>query len=346
MISSTNKLTSFQPDWLYETLSISRPVEGQSITISDQEFLMLNGLLRSQTLVSELQKQTEKAFGFKWKKRDTYESGPSLKRVREWMRERYGDVLAMSWLKKSGDLPIVLDAGCGSAMSGMEMFGPVMDRIRYLGIDVSEAVDVACERFAEQKLKAAFMQADITNLPLPENSIDVIFSEGVLHHTDSTEDAIKALAEKIKPGGYFMFYVYRKKGPVREFTDDYIREKMQSMSEEDGWNIMLPLTKLGKMLGDLNIEVDIPEDVDLLEIPAGKINLQRLFYWHVFKAFHHPELTLDEMNHINYDWYAPANAHRQTPQQVRRWCGEAGLDVEREVIEDAGITIIARKLTR
>ena len=28
----------------------------------------------------------------------------------------------------------------------------------------------------------------------------------------------------LKPGGRILFYVYRKKGPIREFTDDYVRE--------------------------------------------------------------------------------------------------------------------------
>jgi arsenite methyltransferase len=55
------------------------------------------------------------------------------------------------------------------------------------------------------------------------------------------------------------------------------------------------------------------------------------------------EMTLDELHHINYDWYAPRNAHRQSLEEVRSWCAEAGLDVERERAEPAGITIIARK---
>jgi arsenite methyltransferase len=49
------------------------------------------------------------------------------------------------------------------------------------------------------------------------------------------------------------------------------------------------------------------------------------------------------MNHLNFDWYAPKNAHRQSPEQVRRWCAELGLAVEHEHVEEAGITIIAKK---
>jgi hypothetical protein len=61
------------------------------------------------------------------------------------------------------------------------------------------------------------------------------------------------------------------------------------------------------------------------------------------KAFYSPELSFDEMNHINYDWFAPANAGRQSPEEVRSWCAEIGLEIEREVIQDAGITVVARK---
>jgi hypothetical protein len=147
----------------------------------------------------------------------------------------------------------------------------------------------------------------------------------------------------LKKGGRFLFYVYRSKGPVREFTDDYVRDLLQSMTSQQSWKAMEPLTQLGIELGKINAEIDIPKPIDLLGIPAGRISVQRLFYWHVAKAFYHPDLSFDEMNHINYDWYAPANAARQTPGEVRGWCAECGLSVEREVIEDAGITIIARK---
>jgi hypothetical protein len=140
-----------------------------------------------------------------------------------------------------------------------------------------------------------------------------------------------------------LFYVYKKKGPIREFSDDYIRSLLQGMPPQKAWKALEPLTKLGIALGRLGVEVEIPEDVDLLEVPAGRYDIQRLFYWHVAKAFFRPELSFDELNHINYDWYAPANAHRQTPEEVRSWCAESGLVVEHEHIEDAGITVIARR---
>ena len=105
----------------------------------------------------------------------------------------------------------------------------------------------------------------------------------------------------------------------------------------------MPLTKLGELLGRLNLQIDVPETIDLLGIPAGKIDLQRLFYWHIFKAYYRTEWSLEEMNHVNFDWYAPKNSFRQTPQEVRSWCKELNLDIDREIVEEAGITVIARK---
>ena len=104
-------------------------------------------------------------------------------------------------------------------------------------------------------------------------------------------------------------------------------------------NLTLKMQEFGKIEG----EIDIPDTIDLLGIPAGRTSIQRLFYWHVAKTFYDPNLTFEEMNHINYDWYTPANSSRHTPEELREWCSEGGLTIEREVIENSGITIIAKK---
>ena len=101
--------------------------------------------------------------------------------------------------------------------------------------------------------------------------------------------------------------------------------------------------KAREQLGELNVTIDVPRDIPLLEIPKGRVSLQRFIYWHVFKAFHHQDLSVGDLNHINFDWYAPQNAHRQTPEQVRQWCLDAGLQVDQENLHEAGITVVASK---
>lgn len=328
---------------MWKFLGAAQIGEGDTASLRGLPYRLSRGILRSPDVLSSRQADTGEAFEYKWKRTDTFDSDASRARALAWLIERYGDLRTGEWLRDYEGQPLVLDAGCGAGLSGLEMFGPLMNRLRYLGVDVSEAVDVAAQRFRAAGHRPGLMQADICRLPFAPGSVDVIFSEGVLHHTDSTESALKSLAALLKPGGRFMFYVYRRKGPIREFTDDYIRARLQPLRQEERWKVLEPLTRLGIALGKLDAYVDIDEPVDVLGIPRGRFSVQRLFYWHVAKMFYRPDLNLDEMNHINFDWFSPVNAHRQTPEEVRLWCAQAGLRIEREIVEEAGITVIARR---
>lgn len=177
---------------------------------------------------SAQQIQTAECFGYKWSKRDTYESESMKNLSTNWLIERYcgGDINKLSeWLE--GDRKIILDAGCGSGYSAILFFGDHLKNHDYLGVDISSAVNVAQCRFQEMGYTGDFMQMNLIDLPVPDRSLDVIFSEGVLHHTDSVEESIRYLAEKLKIGGRFLFYVYARKSVVREFTDDLIRKQLQ-----------------------------------------------------------------------------------------------------------------------
>lgn len=310
----------------------------------DNGYVYAGDITRQISVYSPQQVQTQDAFAFKWAKRDTYESDTAKKVAREWELQGFfaGDECAIGNVVFPGCR--FMDAGCGSGFSALALFGDILDHAHYLGVDISSAVDVAKQRFAEGGIKAEFMQADLLSLPFKEPIFDVIFSPGVLHHTDSTEQGIKRLASVIVKGGKFLFYVYRKKAPIREWTDDYVRDAIRKLNDEEAWKVLEPLTKLGIALGELNAEVAVPEDIPILGIPKGRIDVQRLFYWYVIKAYYRSEFSLDETNHINFDWFRPLNCHRQTPEEVRKWCEEANLRIDRMHAEEAGIYVVATKL--
>ena len=44
----------------------------------------------------------------------------------------------------------------------------------------------------------------------------------------------------------------------------------------------------------MDVTLDLPDGIPLLDVPPGPITLQRFVYWHVFKAFHHPDLDIDD----------------------------------------------------
>lgn len=300
----------------------------------------------NQNSISSTQQQTENTFEFKWKKRETYESQTVQAEWQRWLLEKYFDedkqkleaLLGSGVQKKS-----ILDAGCGSGGSGLLLFGEYLDKHDYLGVDVSDAVSVGKQRFKELGIPGKFIKSDLNKIPHEYGPFDIIFSEGVLHHTDSVERAIKELSKRLKTDGLFLFYVYVKKAPIREYTDDLIRECLRPLSNEDAWEALVSLTKFGKTLGDLNIEIEVEEDIPFLGINKGTHNLQRLFYYKICKAFYRPDYSVDEMNHINFDWFRPLNCHRHTPEEIQTFCRKAGLSIERMHVEDSGITVIARK---
>lgn len=301
--------------------------------------------LEAKQQYSETQEQTQSTFAFKWSKRDTYESEAVKAEAKRWLFERYCDnkpELLDEWLE--GDRKIILDAGCGSGFSALLFFGDRLKNHDYLGIDISSAVDVARTRFQEMGYPGDFLQVSLLEVPLDDESVDIIFSEGVLHHTDNTETSINYLATKLRKGGRFLFYVYAKKAVIREFTDDYVREQLQTLSDEEAWEALKPLTKLGVELGKLDIEIDVPEDIPFLKISKGKLNLQRFFYWNICKLYYRPDYSLEEMNHINFDWFRPLNCHRHTKEEIIVYCEKANLAIERINVQESGITVVARKL--
>jgi SAM-dependent methyltransferase len=168
---------------------------------------------------------------------------------------------------------------------------------------------------------------------------DAIISEGVLHHTPSTERAFKSLARLLAPSGEIMIYVYRKKAPLREFADDYVRELLQGLPPDEAWERLRPMTALARELAQLDARVTVQDDVDLLGIPAGTYDVQRLVYWHFAKMFWNDEMSFEENNHVNFDWYAPRYAHRHTRDEVESWFESSDLEIVHFDEQEAGFTV-------
>ena len=332
------------PIWFSDLLGVPLPQsEGARITTQGATLVWANGLLRDEHCADAGQTQTRATFAYKWRREDTYGSSAMQDMSKAWLEARYARLWNHPAWGGPNERPLMLDAGCGAAYSAQILFAGRFDRMRYVGVDVSRASDVAAGRFAQAGIPAAVVQGDLMSLPFADGTFDILFSEGVLHHTPDTRAALAAVARKVRRGGALAFYVYRRKSPVREFTDDYIRDRVSDLPPEQAWELLMPLTKLGAALGSLNVTVQVPENVELLGIPGGPIDVQRLFYWHVWKAFYRSDFSFDEMNHINFDWFTPKYAHRQSEEEVSGWCADLGLIIEEIYTEDAGITVIATR---
>jgi ubiquinone/menaquinone biosynthesis C-methylase UbiE len=102
----------------------------------------------------------------------------------------------------------VLEIGCGLGTDGAQFAEAGAD---YTGVDLTEAaVDLARKRFDLFDLKGNFRTADAENLDFPDESFDLVYSHGVLHHTPETGEAIEEIHRVLRPAGRAVVMLYHR----------------------------------------------------------------------------------------------------------------------------------------
>jgi ubiquinone/menaquinone biosynthesis C-methylase UbiE len=100
----------------------------------------------------------------------------------------------------------LLEIGCGL---GTDLLQFARGGARVTGIDLSNAsIDLVKKRFSLYGLPIRAESADAENLPFPDDSFDVVYSFGVLHHTPNTQKAIDEIYRILRPGGEIVIMLY------------------------------------------------------------------------------------------------------------------------------------------
>ena len=53
-------------------------------------------------------------------------------------------------------------------------------------------------------MKSNLQRIDAENLPFKDNYFDIVYSWGVIHHSEDTEQVVKEIYRILKPGGHFL----------------------------------------------------------------------------------------------------------------------------------------------
>jgi len=102
----------------------------------------------------------------------------------------------------------VLEIGCGLGTDGAQF---ARAGAHYTGIDLTEAaIDLARRRFEIAGLPGEFLVADAEQLEFPDDSFDLVYSHGVLHHTPDTAGAVREIHRVLKPGGRAIVMLYHR----------------------------------------------------------------------------------------------------------------------------------------
>jgi ubiquinone/menaquinone biosynthesis C-methylase UbiE len=102
----------------------------------------------------------------------------------------------------------VLEIGCGLGTDGAQFAkaGAV-----YTGVDLTDAaIDLARKRFELFDLAGEFRTADAENLDFADNSFDLVYSHGVLHHTPDTARAVQEVHRVLRPNGRAIVMLYHR----------------------------------------------------------------------------------------------------------------------------------------
>jgi len=306
-------------------------------------FEVTNGVPRLviQDRLAEAQKQTQDSYSTQWHRAPEfgYQVGTKEFRINQFL-ERFGWRNLEHAAEFLSTKEFVLDAGTG--LGWHANLCATYTKGEVFGVDISRSIDVAYKHIGHLP-NIHLIQADLTRLPFKKGFFEYIISDGVLHHTPSTQKTFKYLVTLLKPLGDIAIYVYKKKSPIREFCDDYIRRFTTELSDEECYKFSEAITKFGKSLSDANVEITVPEDMPYLELKSGRYNLQRFLYWYVFKCFWNDDFDYNTNVIVNFDWCHPKYAWRQTPEEVSAWFREAGLDIVNFNVDESGISILGKK---
>jgi ubiquinone/menaquinone biosynthesis C-methylase UbiE len=113
------------------------------------------------------------------------------------------------WIAREKPGAGLLEIGCGM---GTDLLQLARRDLQVTGIDLTEeGINLARQRFELYDLPAELKVDDAENLSFADNTFDVVYSFGVLHHTPDTQKSIDEVHRVLKPGGLAVIMLYHRK---------------------------------------------------------------------------------------------------------------------------------------
>lgn len=106
----------------------------------------------------------------------------------------------------------LLEIGVGSGIDHLQW---ARAGARCHGIDITEeAIHQTLTRLAAEGLESDLRHADTEALPFPDAAFDVVYSWGVIHHSDHPDRAVAEVQRVLRPGGHFIGMLYERRSAV------------------------------------------------------------------------------------------------------------------------------------
>lgn len=139
----------------------------------------------------------------------------------------------------------VLECGCGCGQH-TAIIAPHAKKVVAVDLNTTDIARARNQRFTN----VTFLQDDIAEMDL-KHKFDIVFSIGVVHHTNNPDKTIENLKHHVKDGGRLIIWVYSKEGnfmvenivePIRKvFLSNMSRKKMVLLSKIITFLMYIPI---------------------------------------------------------------------------------------------------------
>jgi ubiquinone/menaquinone biosynthesis C-methylase UbiE len=117
---------------------------------------------------------------------------------------------------------LCLDAGCGSGRASAFMLNCSAKKVFLLD---SSSKNISTSRYLLSNkgfFNTHFMVGDVLNLPYKDEIFDIVWCNGVLHHTENTDRGLCEITRVLKKNGFLWLYLYGD-GGIEWGIVDFIR---------------------------------------------------------------------------------------------------------------------------
>jgi SAM-dependent methyltransferase/uncharacterized protein YbaR (Trm112 family) len=204
-------------------LAISEEAEDAEIITGSLSCVSCNsiyGIARGVPRLNEAMQGLEavaESFSFEWKAHEAGELEKDTVFGRS-LEEEWAYFEEASGFTTHSVLDIVaLDAGCGPGQIARLIADNGASVV--VGMDINEAVDEAFSNCRGLR-GVHIVQGNVFAPPLKPKQFDLVWCNGVIHHTPDAAGAHRSLSRLVKPGGTLYVWVYAKRFNPFRFTKD------------------------------------------------------------------------------------------------------------------------------
>lgn len=177
----------------------------------------------------------------------------------------------------------VIDVGCGG--------GRYTVAWRLLGAGKALGYDISATGIADARRRVDsseidnvnFQEGNVLSLPFADNSFDIVYSNGVLHHTTDWQKGVAELVRILKPGGMGWLYLIENPGGLFWDLIEILRLVMQDEDKAAARNALrmigVPANRIFYMLDHVMVPINVrltPLEIQSCLEKSGASQIRRL----------------------------------------------------------------------